>query len=231
MSKILDIGINEQLLEVLGQFDMQPQPIEGYDGYYFVDGLFPGIGAVAFEMERFEDTVVVQLDIHILLPNQNIIESFVGQAPSIEEAVAECFEQFEVNVLHTLIMAFWEKAKKIENGVGTEIWEINGHRWQGVVGNYGYRGQRPLDEVIEDTDMMYDTIVEHIHTLPLEKDIYAFRNVYTNLGDGRTVTESLINNEEDLILEEKISKLPWKTFDHYYSVRNFILVMKLTPEA
>jgi len=230
MSKLLDININEQLLEILGQFDMKLEAVEGYEGYNFVDGLFPGIGAQAFEMERFESSVVVQVDIHILLPNQNIVESFVGHAPSIEEAVAECFEQFEVNVLHTLIMAFWNNAKKVDNGVGTDIWEINGHRWQAVISNYGYRGTVPLGEVIEDTDMMYNAIESHIKSLPLDQDVYAFRNVYTNIGDGQTVTESLINNEPDLELESKISNLPWKVLDSYYSVRNFILVMRLAPE-
>ncbi len=231
MSKLLDIDINRQLLEILNQFDMKLEEVEGYDGYKFVDGLFPGIGAQAFEMERFEESVVIQVDIHLLLPNQNIVESFVGHASTIDEAVAECFEQFEVNVLHALIMAFWDKAKKVENGVGTDIWEINGHRWQAVISNYGYRGTLPLGEVIDDTDMMFETIESHIKSLPLERDIYAFRNVYTNIGDGKTVTESIINNEQNLELEEKISNLPWKTVDSYYSVRNFILVMKLAPEA
>jgi len=232
MSKLLDIGINEQLLEILSQFDMQLEQIEGYEGYNFVDGLFPGIGAQAFEMERLEDgSVVVQVDIHILLPKQNIIESFVGHASSIEEAVAECFEQFEVNLLHTLIMAFWKNARKVENGVGTDIWEINGHRWQAVISNYGYRGELPLSEVIEDTDMMYETIEAHIKSRPLESDVYAFRNVYTNLGNGEVVVESLVNNEPNLELEKAISELPWKPLESYYTVRNFILVMKLVPES
>jgi hypothetical protein len=227
MSRLLDININEQLLEILSQFDMNLEEVEGYDGYNFVDGFFPGIGAQAFEMERFESSVVVQVDIHILLPKQNIVESFVGHAPTIEEAVAECFEQFEVNILHTLIMAFWDKAKRVENGVGTDIWEINNHRWQAVVSNYGYRGSVPIKEVIEDTDMMYNAIESHIKSLPLDQDIYAVRNVYTNIGNKEAVIESLINNEQDLELEEKIANLPWKVLDSYYSVRNFILVMKL----
>jgi len=224
MSKLLDIDINKQLLEILGQFDMQ---LEKIDEYYFVDNRFPGIVAQAFEMERFENSVIVQLDIHILLPNQTFVESFIGHAETIEEAVADAFEQFEVNVLHTLIASFWDNAKKIENGIGTDIWEINNHKWQIVVSNYGYRGQEPFDNIIEDSDMLYDEIEKAIKSIPLEKDIYAIRTVYNNIGDGNSVTEALINNEEFPQLEKAVSTLPWKNLGSHYSVRNFVIAMKL----
>ena len=166
MSKLLNI--NEQLIERLNQFDMN---LEKMDDYYFVDGLFPGITAQAFEMERFEDSVVAQLDIHVLLPEQTFTESFVGHASTVEEAIDSAFEQFEMNTLHTLIMAFWDKAKKVENGVGTDTWEINGHRWQAVISNYGYRGEESLDEIIDDSDAMYMEVEKAIKALPLDKDL------------------------------------------------------------
>ena len=228
MSKLLDINIEKQLLEVLGQFDLK---LEKMDEYYFVNGQFPGITAQAFEMDRFEESVVVQVDIHLLLPEQSFVESFVGHASTVEEAVAEALEQFEVNVLHTLIMAFWDDGKKVENGVGTDIWHINGHRWQAVISNYGYRGELPLDEIISDTDEMFATTEKAIKSLSLDKDIYAFRTVYTNVGDGKTVSEALINNEPFVTLEDEVMNLSWKTIDSYYSVRNLVLLMKLTPEA
>jgi hypothetical protein len=227
VSKLLDIDVNKQLLEILSQFDMK---LEKEGDYHFVDGIFPGIAAQAFEMDRFEESVIVQLDIHILLPEQHFVESFIGHSATIEEAVNEAFEQFEVNVLHTLIMAFWGNAKHVENGIGTDIWEINGNRWQIVVSNYGYRGELPMDDVIDDSNSIYDEIEKAIKSLPLEKDIYAFRNVYTNIGDGRKVTESLINNEEFLELEKSISNLPWRNLGIYYSVRNFTLALKLVSE-
>jgi len=222
MSKLLETDINEQLLDILGQFDLKFNKIEDF---YFVDEKFPGITGQVFEMERYDDSVIIQLDVHILLPNQTIIESFIGHASSVEEAMAEALEQFEVNVVHVLIAAFWENAKKIENGVGLEQWEINGYRWQAVVGNYGYKGNLPIEEIV--LDEMFETIKNEIHTFPLEEDIYAIRSVYTNVGDGQKVTEALLNNEEFPSLENKISTLPWKNVDEYYSVRNLILVMKL----
>jgi len=222
MSKLLETDINEQLLEILGQFNLKFNKIEDF---YFVDEKFPGITGQVFEMERYDDSVIVQLDVHILLPNQNIIESFIGHASSVEEAIAEALEQFEVNVVHVLISAFWENAKQVENGVGLEQWDINGYQWQAVVGNYGYKGNLPIEEIV--LDEMFETIKNEIHTLPLEEDIYAIRSVYTNVGDGRKVTEVLLNNEELPSLESKISTLPWKNVDEYYSVRNLILVMKL----
>ena len=224
MSKLLDININERLIALLEQFDIKLEKVEDY---YFSGGLFPGIAAQAFEMERFENSIVVQVDVHLLLPKQSFIESFVGHAPTVEEAISQAFELFEVNVVHTLIMASWENAKHVENGVGTEIWEINGASWQVVISNYGYQGDRPLDEVIDDTDTMYNEIEKAIKALPLEKDIYAIRSVYTNVGDGRKVSEALINNETFSQLEKSLLNLQWKQSDSYYSVRNFVVVMKL----
>jgi len=226
MSKLLEIDVNKQLLEILGRFEMQLEKVEDY---YFVDGVFPGIVAQAFEMERFENSVVVQLDIHVLLPNQTIVESFVSHASSLEEAIDEAFEQFEVNIMHTLIMAFWDSAKKVENGIGTNQWEINGHQWQAVISNYGYRGDEPLDDIIDDSDDMFIEVEKAIKNLPLDKDIYAIRSVYTNVGDGQKITEVLINNEVFPELEKSISELNWKQTESYYSVRNFVILMKLAP--
>ena len=224
MSKLLDIDINEQLVEIFEQYDMDLGQMEEY---LFVDGLFPGIAGQAFEMERFEDSVVVQVDITVLFPNQDFVESFVGHASSIEEAIAIALEQFQVNVVHTLIMAFWEKAKRVENGVGTDIWEINGSRWEAVISNYGYRGEEEFDSILPDIDVMFDAIQNAIKALPLEKSIYAVRTVQTNTTDGQQVTEALINNEEFSELESVISALPWSRAGSYYSVRNLVLVMKL----
>ena len=222
MSKLLETDINEQLLEILGQFNLKFDKMEDF---YFVDEKFPGITGKVFEMERYDDWVIIQVDIHVLLPNQTITESFVGHAPSVEEAMAEALEEFQVNVMHVLIEAFWEDAKYVENGVGLEQWDINGHRWQAVVGNYGYKGNLDIEEIV--LDELFDVIKEEIHALPLEEDIYAIRSVYTNVGDGRKVTEALLNNEEFTRLESRISTLPWKNREEYYSVRNFILLMKL----
>jgi hypothetical protein len=222
MSKLLETDINKQLLEILGQFDLKFNKVEDF---YFVDETFPGITGQVFEMERYEGSVVIQVDVHILLPEQTIIESFIGHASSVEEAMAEALEQFEVNVLHVLIGAFWENAKKVENGVGFEEWNINGHRWQVVVGNYGYKGNLPIEEIV--LDEMFDTIKEEIMCLPLDKDIYSIRSVYTNVGDGRNISEALLNNEEFTTLESSLSNLPWRELEEYYSVRNLILLMKL----
>ena len=222
MSRLLETDINEQLVEILGQFNLDFNKVEDF---YFVDETFPGIAGQVFEMERYEDTVVIQLDVHILLPNQTIIESFVTHASSVEEGVAGALEQFEVNVLHVLLGAFWENATKVDNGVGFEEWNINGHRWQVVVGNYGYKGDLPIDEIV--LDEMFDTIKAEIECYPLDKDIYAVRSVYTNVGDGRKVSEALLNNEPFATLESAVSNLPWRETSEYYSVRNLILLMKL----
>ena len=222
MSKLLKTDINRKLIDILEQFELTLKKVEDF---YFVGDNFPGITGQVFEMERYEDSVIIQVDVHILLPEQVIIESFIGHASTTEEAIAEALEQFEVNVLHLLIGAFWEDAKKIENGVGFEEWNINGHRWQVVVGNYGYKGNLPIEEVV--LDEMYESIQAEIKKLPLEKDIYAIRTVYTNVGNGKKVTEALLNNEPFLELENRVSQLPWKSTNEYYSVRNLILVMKL----
>lgn len=226
MSKLLETDINEQLLAILAQFDLSPKKQEDF---YFVDNKFPGITAQVFEMERFEKSVLIQLDVHILLPDQLIVESFVGNAVSVEEAILEALEQFQVNVLHLLIAAFWEDGKKIDNGIGSEHWEINGEHWQAMVGNYGYQGNAPIDEVLPEE--LFETIAKEIKAQPLEKDIYAIRTVYTNVGDGRKVTETLMNNEPFESLENAVSSLPWKEKDEFYTVRNLILVMKLVQEG
>ncbi|HIP51281.1 MAG TPA: hypothetical protein EYG94_04250 [Campylobacterales bacterium] len=228
MSKLLDIDVNEFLVSLLEEHDMEVGQTEEY---FFVEGLFPGIVAQAFEMEDFGDSVVVQLDITLLFPNDRFIESFVAQAATVEDAIQNTFEQFESTVLHTFIMAFWAKAKKVENGVGTDVWDINGQKWEAVISNYGYRGFEDFDSIIPEIDTMYDAIKEVIEAYPLTADIYAVRSVYINGTNGQQITEGLINNEEFPELQEAVSKLEWSRSEKFYSVRNLVLLMKLSEGA
>ena len=227
MSKLLDMNVNQQLIEVLGQYNIN---LEKLEDYFFADGFFPGITAQAFEMEDFGESVVVQLDITMLFPDGHFVESFVAQDVTHEEALAVAFQQFEVNVLHTFITAFWENGTKIENGVGTDVWDINGSRWQVVVSNFGYRGAEEFDDIIDDVNTMYDVIESNIKELPLTENVYAVRTVYTNTSEGEKVPEAYINNEPFPELEEAVSKLGWKEIDSFYSVRNLVLLMKLKDE-
>lgn len=228
MSKLLDIDVNRQLLEILAQFDLK---LEQVDDYYFVDGMFPGVVAQAFLMEDFGESVVVQLDITMLFPDNHFVESFVSQDLTVEEALANTFQQFEVNILHAYIVAFWEQGKKVENGVGTDIWEINGHKWQAVVSNFGYRGSEEFETIIGDVDALYDMIVSNIKALPLDENIYAFRTVFTNTTQGEKIPEAYMNNQPFEALEKQLTTLDWKTSKSYYSVRNLVLLMKLKDEV
>jgi hypothetical protein len=227
MSKLLDVKINETLVKMLEKYDMN---VGQTDDYFFVDGLFPGIVAQAFKMEDFGTSVVVQVDITMLFPEQHFVESFVAQAGTVEDAISDAMDQFEVNVLHTFIMAFWGTAKKEENGVGTEVWEIDGHRWQAVVSNFGYRGAEEFDDVIDDLENVYDAIKENIVSYALTENIYAIRTVYTNTSEGENVVETYINNQDFPSLNEAVSGLNWKSSENFYSVRNLVLVMKLIDE-
>jgi hypothetical protein len=227
MSKLLDIDVNEFLVALLESYDIKLEEIEDF---YFANGFFPGIAAHAFEMENFGDSVVVQLDITLIFQNERFVESFVAQATTVEDAIANTFEQFETNVLHALIMAFWEQGKKVENGVGRDVWEINGHRWEVVVSNYGYRGSEELDDILPDLDMMFDAIKSSIEAYPLTKEVYAVRTVYNNTTNNEPVIEALINNEEFPELQQAIAKLEWKPSDDFYSIRNLVLLMRLRDE-
>lgn len=228
MSKLLDIDVNKQLVELLEAHDLE---IGQTEEYFFAEGLFPGIVAQAFEMENFGDSVVVQLDITLLFPNDQFVESFVAQAATAEDAIQNTFEQFESTVLHTFIMAFWAKATKVENGVGTDVWDINGQKWEAIISNYGYRGYEDFDSIIPEIDTLYDAIKTAIEAYPLTKDIYAIRSVYTNGTNGQEVTEGLINNEEFPELQKAVSQLEWSRSEKFYSVRNLVLLMKLSEGA
>ncbi len=228
MSKLLDIDVNEFLVSLLEEHDMEVGQTEEY---FFVEGLFPGIVAQAFLMEDFGESVVVQVDITLLFPNNQFVESFVAQAGTVEDAIAQAFEEFESTVFHTFIMAFWAKAKKIDNGVGTDVWDINGHKWEAVISNYGYKGFEDFDSVIPEIDTMYDAIKTAIEAYPLSKDIYAVRSVYTNGTNDQQITEGLINNEEFPELQKAVSDLEWSRSEKFYSVRNLVLLMKLSEGA
>jgi len=228
MSKLLDVNINERLVALLEKYEMQVEQIEDY---FFVDGKYPGIVAQLFELEKFEDSVVLQLDLTILLPEQSFVESFVSHALTQEEAIEDAFAQFELNVFHTFIVAFWENAKKEEKGIGTDVWEINGEHWQVVVSNYGCRGVDEFSTVLDDLDDIFLAVEKNLKAEKLTKDIYAVRTVYTNTIGPDNVVEAYINNETFEKLQDDIASLDWKPSENFYAVRNLVLLMKLRNDT
>jgi hypothetical protein len=228
MSKVLDVNINERLVTLLEKYEMQVEQIEDY---FFVDGKYPGIVAQLFELEKFEDSVVIQLDITILLPEKSFVESFVSHALTQEEAIIDAIAQFELNVFHTFIVAFWKNAKKVEKGIGTDVWEINGEHWQVVVSNYGVRGVEEFSTILDELDNIFLTVQKNLKAEKLTESIYAIRTVYTNAVGRDNVVEAYINNEPYTQLQEDIALLNWKESENFYAVRNLVLLMKIKQEA
>jgi len=222
MSQLVQTDINEQLVALLGGYDVTLVELEKF---YFANHYYPGIRGQVFELDHSKGALVIQLDVQVLLPKTMIIESFIGMATTLEEALNDALEQFKVNTLPVFLEAFWADTKPSEQAVGTEEWEINGERWQVVIGNYGYRGELPIEAVVNDE--IFETIKKEVQSLPLTEDIYAIRTSFLNINANEQVVEVIINNEKVLEFEETMRQLSWKKFDGFYSVRNFLLLMKL----
>jgi len=228
MSKLLDVNINERLVALFKEYEMNLEKVEDY---FFVDGIYPGIVAQVFELEKFEDSIVVQLDLTMLFPEHSFVESFVSHALTQEEAIEDAIAQFKLNVFHTFIVAFWENARKEEKGIGTDIWDINGEHWQVIVSNYGCRGVDEFSTALDDLDDIFLTVEKNLKSEKLTESIYAVRTVYTNTAGPDNVVEAYINNQPYTKLQDEIADLPWKESKNFYAVRNLVLLMKLREDS
>ncbi len=195
-----------------------------YEGWVSVDGEMPGIAATIVQEWDHESTYSVQLDVEVAYDQDTmIVESFAGIGLSRPEAIQNAFENFCRNSYHVFLAACWGQVA--EDQVSVEHWDIEGTHWEVFVGNYGIRnfGEQKVD-IPEDA---FPTVENLLRALPLEASLYWLRVFYSDVGNGDTVTEVLLNNEVWEEAQAAISALDWPKLDGFYSVRNFLMMRRL----
>ena len=179
----------------------------------------PAIRATWFP-KASKNSGVLQIDVCIekdLIVN----ECFAGIGTD-DIGLKDAMQNFSVNSLHVLLSAFWDKHDAQQ--VDIETWTINDDEFKVYIGPYGNRAANAEHPGIPDD--AFEKIESQIKSSGLDHKYNWFRTYFCNIDDNKKVYEALYNNETWDQGEKALKSISWPQSDHFFSTRNFIVVIK-----
>ena len=215
---MLPININDYLKEALLGHGCS---ITEYNGWLLVNNALPAWRVFIVEITEHTNTIVVQLDFHILVDKQKefIIESFAGIGSTYEQAVTNGFGLFLLNTFHVINGAF---INPDDDQVTRETWEIDSVEWDVTLGNYSVRAKEPITVPEE----LFSIVEESLKGKELNSNVHWLRVFYGGQVNAGFIAEALFDNDPWFRLQELISNLDWQRSKNYYSVRNFLILRR-----
>ena len=167
--------------------------------------------------------VVGQLTIELFVNSEMImVESFVGMGDVEKERLKNAFSSFVHHSFHTFLFAIWGvKSNEVEE----ENWMIDGKNYRAYLGNRGVMNY-DRETMLEIPSSYARKIKELIVSEPLSKKFHWFTLFYANMNGLDTHAEILKDNVKWNEGEKALKSLAWKRSNHYYSVRQFIILKK-----
>ena len=165
-----------------------------------------------------------QLTIEVFINSEMIIvESFAGLGESEKEKLKNAFSSFIHHTFSALLSSLWGKDRAL---VQQEVWQIGEERYavyKGEQGVINYDKEKKL-EIPES----YSTRIKAlINKEPLDKEFHWFTFFYANLNGLDRSSEVLKSNVKWIIGENLLNSLSWKRSNHYYAVRQFLILKKI----
>jgi len=168
--------------------------------------------------------VVGQLTIELFINSERIVvESFSGMGEDETERLKNAFSSFIYHSSHIFLSAIWGVESK---EVKVEKWLVNGVEYQAYIGNRGvmnYDKEREL----EIPNSYEQKVKETICSEPLEEKFHWFTMFYANMNGLDTHAEILKDNIKWNVGEKVLKSLDWRRSNHYYSVRQFIVLKRV----
>ena len=209
--------ITELLKEL---FKMHGFESEDYEGWVIPKGSDYAMKGYWYPMAT--DTTG-QLTIEIFINSEMIIvESFAGLGDTEKEKLKNAFASFVHHDFSILLLSLWGKEV---GSIKKEFWSVGGDKYEVYIGEQGvinYDKEKKLDIPKSYTQ----TIQELITHEPLDKELHWFTFFYANLNGLDTSVEVLKDNIKWITGEKSVTALVWKRSNHYYAVRQFLILKK-----
>jgi len=165
-----------------------------------------------------------QLSIELFLNSERIIvESFAGQGENNKERLKQAFASFVHHAFSTFLMAIWGKSS---DAVQKEIWEVKGKKFEVYLGEKGiinYDKSKALTLPENYASRLKALVVEE----PLDKEFHWFTFFYANLNGLDNYSEILKDNMKLISSAESLKKLNWQRSNHYYALRQFVILKSM----
>jgi len=165
-----------------------------------------------------------QLTIEVFINSEMImVESFAGLGESEKEKLKNAFASFIHHDFSVLLGSVWGKES---TSIQKESWTIGNTNYEAYIGTQGvinYDNTKKLDIPLSYKERMKAVILDE----PLEKEFHWFTFFYANLNGLDTSAEVLKDNIKWIAGEKSMTALSWKRSNHYYAVRQFLILKKL----
>ena len=167
---------------------------------------------------------VGQLSIELFVNSEMImVESFAGMGESESARLKNAFSSFVYHSFHTFLMAIWGvNAKEVR----TERWSIGSQVYMAYIGEHGILNYDQSNRL--EIPVSYEAkIKELIVSESLSNEYHWFTLFYANMNGIDRQAEILKDNVKWSVGEKLLTSLDWKRSNHYYSVRQFIVLKKI----
>jgi len=165
-----------------------------------------------------------QLSIELFINSEMImIESFAGMGESEQARLKSAFSSFMHHSFHLFLKAIWGVDS---TSIKTEQWQIADENYEVYLGEQGVLNY-DKENLLEIPSSYDKKIKELIVGEALDKKFHWFTIFYANMNGLDRQAEILKDNIKWNVGEKVLNGLSWKRSNHYYSVRQFIILKKL----
>lgn len=166
-----------------------------------------------------------QLTIEVFINSEMVIvESFSGLGTSGREKLKNAFSSLVHHDFSAMLFALWNKDTQLKEEI---IWEIGEKRYEVYLGNQGIVNY-DKEKRLEVPQSYAEQIKQVICSEPfLTKEFHWFTFFYANLNGLDSSAEVLKDNIRWIRGENRLKSLAWRRSNHYYTVRQFIIIREI----
>lgn len=150
-----------------------------------------------------------------------MIECFAGIGHG-DEAILDGFQNFCANSFHVFAVAFWNL--KHDDQVEIQKWKMQGEDYIAYIGCIGSR-EIDLDTKPVLPENWFESYIRKIKSEQMLNSVSWFR-LFVADHKGHLTVEVLKNNDIWLEAQQGMAELDWIKSEAYYSIRNFIILVK-----
>ncbi len=188
------------------------------DDWVIPYGRLPAIRAFWYPSEQNG-----RLDIQVLVENDVLIEECFAGIGAGSQGYYDALQNFMVNSLHVFLAAFWDLNDSEQ--VVTERWQVLDESYSVYIGNFGTRSSEQVNFSIPNG--LLAEIENTLKKESLHENTHWIRIFFCNVS-GEQIFEALLDNKNWESGVSCLKQISWEKNEGYYSIRNFILLRKLS---
>jgi len=169
-----------------------------------------------------------QLTIELFIDSEMImVESFAGLGESASERLQSAFGSFLHHSAPTFLLAVWGI---VSSEVETQSWSVGGETYTAYIGKQGvmnYDKTKELEIPASYQEKVKELILSESSDKAFATKVFHWFNLfYANMNGLDTYAEVIKDNIKWNAGETALKSLSWARSNHYYAVRQFVILKK-----